>query len=248
MEGNFERTRRYYDRITDELRASEHRNEHLQARLSVVGRALDEVGSVHTALDVGCGNGRLALMLVERGISVTGIDSSPRSLAIAVSRFENASNPPAFILEDAARADTLGVYDLVTCTEVLEHVADPLAVLMAMRNAVKPGGHAVITVPNRFNLHGLAKWWKTRVLHRPWPVPKDDWFTYWSLRHMMRRAGWQVTWRSGAYFYPPEPLGRIYRGLERRSCFRWSIRLLELLAPWVWGLYCIAVAEASSES
>jgi SAM-dependent methyltransferase len=39
------------------------------------------------------------------------------------------------------------VADLVLCTEVLEHVAEPGAVLAEARRVLEPGGHLVVTVP-----------------------------------------------------------------------------------------------------
>ena len=39
-------------------------------------------------------------------------------------------------------------FDRIVCTEVLEHVVDPSAVLAAIARLVRPGGVAVVTVPN----------------------------------------------------------------------------------------------------
>lgn len=39
-------------------------------------------------------------------------------------------------------------FDRVICTEVLEHTKDPAAILAEIRRILRPGGAAVITVPN----------------------------------------------------------------------------------------------------
>lgn len=44
-------------------------------------------------LDVGCGTGELALLAASRGLSATGVDSSPRAIAIARRRPPTAASP-----------------------------------------------------------------------------------------------------------------------------------------------------------
>jgi SAM-dependent methyltransferase len=47
----------------------------------------------------------------------------------------------------------LGELDLVVCTEVLEHVADPSVVLAELRRVLRPGGSLLVTVPFVAGLH-----------------------------------------------------------------------------------------------
>ena len=54
-----------------------------------------------------------------------------------------------------------GAFDLVACTEVLEHVLDPFAAVREIRRLLKPGGHAFITTPFNFRIHGpLPDCWR----------------------------------------------------------------------------------------
>jgi SAM-dependent methyltransferase len=48
------------------------------------------------------------------------------------------------------RAET---FDGVICTEVLEHVPDPIKALEAVREVLRPGGHLYVTVPMTWGLH-----------------------------------------------------------------------------------------------
>jgi SAM-dependent methyltransferase len=48
-----------------------------------------------------------------------------------------------------------GTFDLVLCTEVLEHVPDPGAVLAECFRMLAPGGRVAITVPLMWELHEL---------------------------------------------------------------------------------------------
>lgn len=46
-------------------------------------------------------------------------------------------------------------YDLILCTQVLEHVEDPAQVCRELFRILKPGGHVVITAPQSAYLHNL---------------------------------------------------------------------------------------------
>ena len=43
-----------------------------------------------------------------------------------------------------------GEFDLVWCSEVIEHVRDPEYSLREMARVVKPGGHIILTTPNSY--------------------------------------------------------------------------------------------------
>ncbi len=101
------------------------------------------------ALDVGCGTGRMATALAKRGWEVHGIDPNPRVIAIAK---EIAARERANVRFMTADVETPGAvepggYDVVVCPEVLEHVEHERPVIAGMRDALKPGGTLVISVP-----------------------------------------------------------------------------------------------------
>lgn len=100
-----------------------------------------------TALDVGCGAGLLAEPLVRLGAKVTGIDAAPH--VIAVARAHAAAQGLEIDYRHCAVEDLAGRYDLVTCMEVIEHVADPLAFLKSLASRLAPGGLVILSTPNR---------------------------------------------------------------------------------------------------
>ncbi len=65
-----------------------------------------------------------------------------------------------------------GTFDVVLCTEVLEHVAHPIDVVREIGRVLKPGGRAIITAPLGSGLHqephhyygGYTPWWYRRFL------------------------------------------------------------------------------------
>jgi 2-polyprenyl-6-hydroxyphenyl methylase/3-demethylubiquinone-9 3-methyltransferase len=99
-----------------------------------------------TALDVGCGAGLLTEPLARLGAEVTGLDASPELIAVA------REHARALGLEVDYRAGELEAleeqFDLITCMEVIEHVADPAAFVKALAKRLAPDGLLVMSTPN----------------------------------------------------------------------------------------------------
>jgi 2-polyprenyl-6-hydroxyphenyl methylase/3-demethylubiquinone-9 3-methyltransferase len=99
-----------------------------------------------TALDVGCGAGLLAEPLTRLAANVTALDASPE---LIVAAREHAA---ALGLDIDYRAGELaaldGKFDLVTCMEVVEHVADPAAFVRDLAARLAPGGLLIMSTPN----------------------------------------------------------------------------------------------------
>jgi 2-polyprenyl-6-hydroxyphenyl methylase/3-demethylubiquinone-9 3-methyltransferase len=99
-----------------------------------------------TALDVGCGAGLLAEPLARLGATVTGLDAAPELIAVAR---EHAAGQGLEIDYRAGELEGLeGQFDLVTCMEVIEHVADPAAFVRALARHLTPGGLLIMSTPN----------------------------------------------------------------------------------------------------
>jgi 2-polyprenyl-6-hydroxyphenyl methylase/3-demethylubiquinone-9 3-methyltransferase len=93
------------------------------------------------ALDIGCGGGLLAEELARLGCSVSGIDPSAESLAAAWTHAQETGlsidyregTGEAIPFPDAS-------FDLATCCDVLEHVADLPRVIAETARVLRPGG------------------------------------------------------------------------------------------------------------
>ena len=99
-----------------------------------------------TALDVGCGAGLLAEPLTRLGASVTGLDAAPELIVAA--RDHAAAMGLAIEYRAGELAALTGEYDLVTCMEVIEHVADPAAFVRDLAARLAPGGLLIMSTPN----------------------------------------------------------------------------------------------------
>ena len=99
-----------------------------------------------TALDVGCGAGLLAEPLARLGAKVTGLDAAPELIAVAR---EHAEGQGLEIDYRAGEIEELaGQFDLITCMEVIEHVADPAAFVKALARRLASDGLLVMSTPN----------------------------------------------------------------------------------------------------
>ncbi|HKC01672.1 MAG TPA: bifunctional 2-polyprenyl-6-hydroxyphenol methylase/3-demethylubiquinol 3-O-methyltransferase UbiG [Sphingomicrobium sp.] len=99
-----------------------------------------------TAMDVGCGAGLLSESLARLGAKVTGIDAAPEVIAVAR---DHATGMGLEI--DYRAADVLdveGQFDLITCMEVIEHVAEPQAFITALAKRLASNGLLILSTPN----------------------------------------------------------------------------------------------------
>lgn len=102
-------------------------------------------------LDVGCGEGFALAYFREQGWSVKGFDFSAAGV-----ESQNPGCRDALVVGDvfAALEEEIAKgtkYDVVWLQNVLEHVLDPVALLVALNSLISSCGIAVVTVPNDFS-------------------------------------------------------------------------------------------------
>lgn len=100
-----------------------------------------------TALDVGCGAGLMAEPLARLGARVTGIDATPEVIAVARDHARAMGLEIDYRVGDVQ--DLESQFDLITCMEVIEHVADPSAFVRALGKRLASGGLLVMSTPNQ---------------------------------------------------------------------------------------------------
>ena len=140
-----DRQERYRD-IYRSLRPGYEDGVSLYARL--VGRYVTPEARV---LDAGCGRGGVIELYWEGVKQAVGVDVDPDSLA------EHRC------LRQLVRVDLAGLpfpsssFDLVLCSWVLEHLAQPDAVFEELARVLHVGGHLVLLAPNAWNYVTLAQ-------------------------------------------------------------------------------------------
>jgi len=100
-------------------------------------------------LDFGCGSGDLLAALAARYplAGLAGVDGSAEGLATTARGLPEATLVQADFAAGVAPGELRGWASHAVCSEVLEHVDDPVAVLNAVAACLKPGGRLVVTVP-----------------------------------------------------------------------------------------------------
>jgi len=183
---------------------------------------LDLIGpaSGRRILDVGCGDGALAVELASRGADVTGIDASPKMIAAAQMRAKRCGTKADFAVADA---ETLPVadesFDIVVAVTLLCFVPDARKSMSEMARVLIPSGRAVIGE--------LGKWslWAAKRRIKGWrgsPVWHAARFrTAGELKSLALAAGLVEPTVTGAVFYPPS-------GLAARLCGPMDRRLEQL--------------------
>jgi 2-polyprenyl-3-methyl-5-hydroxy-6-metoxy-1,4-benzoquinol methylase len=105
------------------------------------------VGGTKRVLDVGCATGYLAEALVERGCTVSGVESDEEAAEEARPHLERLVIGD---VETMDLAETFGDdrFDVIVFGDVLEHLRDPLPVLRRAKALLADGGSVVASIPN----------------------------------------------------------------------------------------------------
>jgi 2-polyprenyl-3-methyl-5-hydroxy-6-metoxy-1,4-benzoquinol methylase len=122
----------------------------LHAWLLARVQALPNISTESRVLDLGCGTGAWLQRLSDSGFKdLTGIDQKSDDFAAKA----------RFVCANLDRTDQveLGSYDLVTAIEIIEHVANPEALIALAAAHLEPDGWLVVTTPNIYSIR-----WRTR--------------------------------------------------------------------------------------
>lgn len=100
------------------------------------------LGAKCRALDLGCGHGVFGECLQQRGCAVTFADEQ----SFLVPRLQSA--PFLKVNLDRDYLGRVGQFDLVVCSNVLEHLSAPNRFLQSAQQLLAPGGHLYLSWTN----------------------------------------------------------------------------------------------------
>ena len=171
--------------------AAEAKTPRWRAQEQLVAERFGSFANVR-AIELGAGRGLNGFLFAERGATVTLLDNVPLALEQARTLFDAhglsfaSADADLFELPDELR----GAFDVSMSYGLCEHFlgARRQAVVDAHLDVLRPGGLALIGVPNR---HGLVyrAWKKTLTLTGSWPLGTEEPFTAGELSRLARRAG-----------------------------------------------------------
>jgi trans-aconitate methyltransferase len=150
-------------------------------------------------LDLGCGDGSLTERLVDRGVSVVGVDASPEMIAAARARGLDAR------LMDATNLMFQGEFDAVFSNAVLHWIHDQDAVLSGVARALRPGGRFVAEFGGHTNIAGISVALRAVLGHRRIPFNRHWYYpTPAAYSALLERHGFRV--ELAILFPRPTPL------------------------------------------
>ena len=141
--------------------------EHIYQAVTRVVAAHAERNPIKTHLDIGPGKGRLISMFKERfGTEACACDYTAELLNLPGQKLEIVN------LNSERLPYPNNSFDVVTATEVVEHLECYRGVLRDIHRVMRPGGICVLTTPNVLNLNSRLRflWFGFWNLFGPLPV------------------------------------------------------------------------------
>lgn len=183
MAYNFDTIARTYDRLNRLMTLGLDRRWRKRALRGIQGNVLD----------VACGTGDMAVSLVERGCTVTGVDISEEMLAIA----RQKATIVTFMIADAEHLPFPDAsFDAVTCAFGVRNFVHLEQGLSEMLRVLKPGGRMVIlelATPDSSLIRPFYNLYTRRII--PW-------------------LGQRLAGSREAYTYLPRSIERFPKGKE----------------------------------
>lgn len=233
--------KKYFEeaRLIFEGRAKSHRDENYLEDL----KAIENIKPKGNFLDIGTNMGFFLRHTRNKGWDVTGVDPSP-ALSEMARRYFGLNVKTCYLNEAGFKDD---YFDVVTMTDVFEHIPEPRKLLADIKKVIKKDGILLIKVPNgRFNML------KLRLARAAGKIKDYDIFdsyehvTHFShntLGRMLAECGFKVTksyigrpiqipaWHKyvGHYYQYPSPWSLDWKNYMMRALFYWISKIERVL-------------------
>jgi 2-polyprenyl-3-methyl-5-hydroxy-6-metoxy-1,4-benzoquinol methylase len=136
----------HWQQISPSIR---HHNAFVSARYDMI---LREIGNIQgsTILDLGGGDGVLSFLMTKKGASATILDGSLKALSFARKEFSHRNFEAKVISGSVYELPfQASFFDIVVCSDVIEHVQKPQFLLSEAKRVLQAGGLFVLTTPLR---------------------------------------------------------------------------------------------------
>jgi methionine biosynthesis protein MetW len=233
----------FLDRMPDAMRYEHASREVDDTAMRLAGR----IPPNSRVLDVGCGSGAITSILKEvTGAVIIGVEPDSERAQKARERGLKVIN--AYFSTDIAKEH--GPFDFVVFADVLEHLANPAAVVFLAKESLKPEGAILASVPNAAHLYsridllrGIFRYDECGIMD----ATHLRWFTTDSIKRFFERLGFEIVYQDYTVFssIPDYHTRKPFCWLEPEL----RKQVLRRLAKWKPGLFAVQhVVEARVNS
>lgn len=225
----------YYNRLfqDDPTYSTPYPNVEESRRWAKIGEFLSRItagaesfsGDRLRILDVGCGRGWMTKLASIFG-QCEGIDPVAGVVDYAKRLFPDLTLRSGTV-DDLIGSPGFSPYDVILCSEVLEHVQDQDAFVASLHDCLRPGGHLIVTTP-RGEL--FAKYHASGYDEQP----VEAWITERDLEALFFRHGFRAIHRDRVYDDLPKlsflhrlATSRKLEAALRRTRLSWAVKGLQ---------------------
>lgn len=173
-------------------------------------------------LDMGCGTGMNSKVMTDLGHSVVGVDISEQ----AIKKY-NLRGFVGYVMSIESKLNFSDEeFDLVFCSEIIEHLVNPDNLVSEAFRILRPGGKLIISTPNSafwvYRIAGVLGKTVSELQH----LKHIQFFSQKSLRRMIRENHFLVKKEYGRnmYLIIPDPKSHLLHGLLRMLGLKKEIR------------------------
>ncbi|MCK4445090.1 MAG: methyltransferase domain-containing protein [Thermoplasmata archaeon] len=212
----------------------QYREEHIDDILSLLYPQLTKPLNECTVLDMGCGIGGLSIPAASKVKEIKGIDLNESYITICQQKAEeNRLQNAEFRVGSLFDLDEEERYDVVLCSDVLEHVENQEGVLKKIVFSLKKGGVFYLTTNNKYwpmeghyGLLFLSYQSKEKALKRIIRKGKGKVYnvyplSYRKLRELLDRC--PIDYEFKAPKHPEKILYKTGSWMVRRSSYFWNL-------------------------
>ncbi len=138
IEERARKTKQFFNSIAEDW---DRLNRDVIGEFDLPGAIIDHMPRCKVALDLGCGTGSLLERMLEKALTVIGVDGSPRMLELARRRLSERADQVSLRIGELEHLPLRdGEADFAAVSMVLHHLSHPGEALKEIRRVLRPGG------------------------------------------------------------------------------------------------------------